>query len=204
MAYIVADRVKQKTTSSGTGAITLGASVTGFQTFASVLSNGDTFHYAIVHLTSGAWETGLGTYNSSGGTVTRGVITSSNTNALVDFTSGDKEIFITPVASNLVFKDNAGGANIVRTATVDFGSAPTSSYTFSVTDSAATTASRIAVYPSSSTANGAYGGDEYEMDSVRYSAYCTVNGTITIQAMSSPSPVWGKRNINYIIGSGTI
>ena len=204
MAYIVADRVKQKTTSSGLGAITLGASVTGFQTFSAVCANADTFHYAIVHLTTGTWETGLGTYNSSGGTVTRSVITSSNANALVDFATGDKEIFITPVAGNLVFKDNAGGANIVRTATVDFGNTPTQSGSFTITDNAATTNSRIVVYESSSTANSALGGDEYEMDGIVYSAYCTVAGTITVSAVSRPSPVQGKRNVNYIIGSGTI
>lgn len=204
MAYIVADRVKQKTTSSGLGAITLGASVTGFQTFSAVCSNADTFHYAVVHLTNGTWETGLGTYNSSGGTVTRSVLTSSNSNALVDFATGDKEIFITPVAGNLVFKDNVGGANIVRTATVDFGSTPTQSGSFTITDNAATTNSRIVVYESSSTANSALGGDEYEMDAITYSAYCTVAGTITVSAVARPSPVQGKRNVNYIVGSGTI
>ena len=204
MAYIVADRVKQKTTSTGLTAITLGASVTGFNTFSAVCANADTFHYAIVHLTTGAWETGLGTYNSSGGTVTRSVLTSSNSNALVDFTSGDKEIFITPVAGNLLFKDSAGGANIVRTATVDFGSTPVQSGSFSITDNAATTNSRIVVYENSSTANSALGGDEYEMDSITYSAYCTVAGTITVSAVTRPSPVQGKRNVNYIVGSGTI
>jgi hypothetical protein len=204
MAYIVTDRVKQKTTSSGTGSITLGASVTGFQTFSAVCANGDTFHYAIVHLTNGTWETGVGTYNSSGGTITRSVISSSSGTSLIDFASGDKEIFITPVAGNLIFKDNLGAANIVRTATVDFGSTPVSATTFSITDSAATTNSRIVAYPSSSTANGALGGDEYEMDGIRYSAYCTTNGTITVHAAAAMTLLQGKRNINYIVGSGTV
>lgn len=204
MAYIVADRVKQKTTSSGTGTITLGASVTGFQTFSTVCANGDTFHYAVVHLTNGTWETGVGTYNSSGGTVSRSVISSSSGTSLIDFATGDKEIFITPVTGSLIFKDNLGAVNLVKTATLDFGTTPVSSLSFSVSDSSATTNSRIAVMQSSSTANSALGGDEYEMDGIRYSAYCTTNGTITIQASAAATPIQGKRNINYIVGSGTI
>lgn len=204
MAYIVADRVKQKTVTSGTGTITLGASVTGFQNFSAVCANGDTFHYAVVHLTNGTWETGVGTYNSSGSTVSRSVISSSSGTSLIDFATGDKEIFITPVAGSLVYKDNSGAVNLVKTTTLDFGTLPVTSVTFSISDSSATTNSRIAVMQNSSTANSALGGDEYEMDGVRYSAYCTTNGTITIHASASPTPIQGKRNINYIVGSGTI
>jgi hypothetical protein len=204
MSYIIADRVKQITTTTGTGALTLGASVTGFQVFSAVCSNGDTFHYAVVHLTNGSWETGLGTYNSGGGTISRSVLTSSNSNQLIDFASGNKEIFITPVASNIVLKNNTGAITpgVVKTVTVDFGNVPVNSYTFNVSDSAATTSSLITIVPSPSTANSAYGGDELEMDNFAVSAYCTTNGTITIQAIPRPSPVWGKRNFNYIVGSG--
>ena len=204
MSYIIADRVKQITTSTGVGNLTLGASVTGFQVFSAVCSNGDNFHYAVVHLTNGSWETGLGTYNSSGGTVSRSVLTSSNSNALVDFAAGNKEIFITPVANNIVLKNNTGAITpgVVKTVTVDFGNVPVNSYTFNISDSSATTASLIKISPSASTANSAYGGDELEMDNFAVSAYCATNGTITIQAIPRPSPVWGKRNFNYIVGSG--
>jgi hypothetical protein len=204
MAYIIADRVKQVTTTTGTGALTLGTSVTGFQVFSAVCSNGDTFHYAVVHLTNGSWETGLGTYNSGAGTISRSVLTSSNSNQLVDFASGNKEIFITPVAGNIVLKNNTGAITpgVVKTVTVDFGNVPVDALTFSISDSSATTSSLIVVNPSASTANSAYGGDELEMDNFALSAYCTTNGTITVQAVSNPSPVWGKRNFNYIVGSG--
>ena len=203
MAYIIADRVKQQTSTTGTGAVTLGSSVTGFQVFSAVCSNGDTFHYAIVHLTLGSWETGLGTYNT-GGTVNRSVLTSSNNNALVDFAAGTKEIFITPVASNIVLKNNTGAITpgVVKTVTVDFGNVPVSSLSFSISDSSATTSSLITISPSASTANSAYGGDELEMDNFSLSAYCATNGTITVQAVPRPSSVWGKRNFNYIVGSG--
>jgi hypothetical protein len=204
MAYVIADRVKQQTTTTGTGAVTLGSSVTGFQVFSAVCSNADTFHYAIVHLTNGSWETGLGTYNSGAGTISRSVLTSSNSNALVNFAAGTKEIFITPVASNIVLKNNTGAITpgVVKTVTVDFGNVPVNSYSFSIADSAATTASLITISPSASTANSAYGGDELEMDNFGISAYCAVNGTIIVQAVPRPSPVWGKRNFNYIVGSG--
>jgi hypothetical protein len=203
MSYIIADRVKQQSSTTGTGAITLGSSVTGFQVFSAVCSNGDTFHYAIVHLTLGSWETGLGTYNT-GGTVSRSVLTSSNNNALVDFAAGTKEIFITPVASNIVLKNNTGAITpgVVKTVTVDFGNVPVSSLSFSISDSSATTSSLITISPSASTANSAYGGDELEMDNFSLSAYCATNGTITVQAVPRPSSVWGKRNFNYIVGSG--
>jgi hypothetical protein len=203
MAYIIADRVKQVTTTTGTGALTLGTSVTGFQVFSAVCSNGDTFHYAVVHLTNGSWETGLGTYNT-GGTVSRSVLTSSNSNQLIDFASGNKEIFITPVAGNIVLKNNTGALTpgVIKTVTLDFGNTPTTGMSFSVSDSSATTASVITISPSASTANSAYGGDELEMDNMEVSAYCATNGTITIQAIPRPSPIWGKRNFNYIVGSG--
>jgi hypothetical protein len=203
MAYIIADRVKQQTSTTGTGAITLGTSVTGFQVFSAVCSNSDTFHYAIVHLTLGSWETGLGTYNT-GGTISRSVLTSSNSNNLVDFAAGTKEIFITPVASNIVLKNNTGAITpgVVKTATIDFGNTASGGGSFNVTDTAATTASVITISPSASTANGAYGGDELEMDNFECSAYCATNGTITVQIIPRPSPVWGKRNFNYIVGSG--
>jgi hypothetical protein len=203
MSYIIADRVKQQSSTTGTGAMTLGSSVTGFQVFSAVCSNGDTFHYAIVHLTLGSWETGLGTYNT-GGTVSRSVLTSSNSNNLVDFAAGTKEIFITPVASNIVLKNNTGAITpgVVKTTTIDFGNTASGGGSFNVTDTAATTASVITISPSASTANGAYGGDELEMDNFECSAYCATNGTITVQIIPRPSPVWGKRNFNYIVGSG--
>jgi len=204
MAYVVADRVKQKTTSSGTGTITLGSSVTGFQSFSAVAATGDKFHYALVHLTDGSWETGIGTYNSGTGTVARSVQKSSNSDNLVDFASGDKEIFITPTATNLVYEDNTGALNVVRTAIIDFGNTiPQYSNTFTISDAAAVTTSRIVVVPSAN-ATSAFGGDELEMDNFTASARCTTDGVITVHVIPQPGPMQGKRNFNYIIGSGAL
>lgn len=201
MTYIVADRVKQKTTTVGTSTFTIGASITGFQTFASVSNTGDTFHYAAVHLTDGNWETGLGTINTGSGTIARTPLTSSNNNALVSFASGDKEIFITPVSSNLIYKTDQGGVggSIIRTTTIDFGNTSTFGIITTATDLAAFTTSKIEAVASPSTANGALGGDEYECDGLMISAQCLTNGVITFYTSARPGPVSGKRNINYII-----
>jgi hypothetical protein len=92
MALVVADRVKESTSTTGTGALTLGGASAGYRTFASVCSDGDTVAYCV---DGGAdWETGIGTYNSSGGTLSRtSVIASSNAGAAVNFGSGTKYVF---------------------------------------------------------------------------------------------------------------
>lgn len=91
------DRVKDTTTTTGTGTITLANSApTGYRTFGSVLSNSDTTLYAIIHQSADEWEVGLGTYTSSGTTLARTtVIASTNSNAAVNFSAGTKDVFQT-------------------------------------------------------------------------------------------------------------
>lgn len=90
------DRVKETTTTTGTGTITLAGAVSQFRSFTSVLSNGDTTLYAIVGQTGTEWEVGLGTFTTSGTTLARTtVLASSNSNAAVSFSSGTKDVFIT-------------------------------------------------------------------------------------------------------------
>jgi hypothetical protein len=81
MALVLADRVKETTTSIGTGAVTLAGAVSGFQSFA-VVGNANTTYYTIV--LGSQWEVGIGTYTASGTTLSRDtVLESSNANALV-------------------------------------------------------------------------------------------------------------------------
>ena len=95
MALVLKDRVKETTATTGTGAISLGGAVANFQAFSAVLSNADTTYYAIVDTTNTAFEVGLGTYASSGNTLTRTtVLESSNSGSAVDFGAGSKSIFI--------------------------------------------------------------------------------------------------------------
>ena len=122
MALIVADRVQETTNSTGTGAYTLGGAVPGFQTFASEVSNADTVYYSITDNVD--FEVGLGTYASSGGTITRTtVFTSSNSNSAVNWGVGTKNIFLTYPADKAVVEDASNnvtiGNNLVVGGTVD-------------------------------------------------------------------------------------
>jgi hypothetical protein len=94
MAFVLADRVKDTTTSTGTGTITLaGAPPIGFQSFAAI-GNANTTYYTIVG--GSEWEVGIGTYTSSGTTLSRDtVLSSSNAGSLVNFSAGTKEVFVT-------------------------------------------------------------------------------------------------------------
>jgi hypothetical protein len=108
MPLVVKDRVQESTTTTGTGTITLGGAVSGFQSF-SVIGNGNTTYYAIVGGTE--WEVGLGTYTSSGTTLSRTtVLESSNSGNLVNFSAGTKNVFVTYPAEEAVYQDETGTA----------------------------------------------------------------------------------------------
>jgi hypothetical protein len=117
MAFKLADRVKESTVTTGTGAIALGGAVTNFETFSANLSNSDTTYYAIVDNTNNAFEVGLGTYNSSGNTLSRSVIASSNSNSAVNLGVGTKEVFITAIADKIVMEDGSNNVAIGGTVT---------------------------------------------------------------------------------------
>ena len=85
LAY--ADRVLETSTTTGTGALTLGGATTGYQAFSSAFVTGQTVYYTIVNTTTGAWETGQGTYTTSSTSLSRDVVfASSASGALVSFT----------------------------------------------------------------------------------------------------------------------
>lgn len=106
MAFVVKDRVKETTTTTGTGTITLAGAVTGFQAF-SVIGNGNETFYTIV--AGSEWEVGIGTYTSSGTTLSRDtVLESSNSGNLVNFSAGTKDVFCTYPAERSVYVDGGG------------------------------------------------------------------------------------------------
>lgn len=93
MALVIKDRVKEVTTTVGTGTLTLGGTFTGYQSF-SVIGNGNTTYYTIVDNATGAWEVGIGTYTASGTTLSRDtVLDSSAGGAKVSFAAGSKEVW---------------------------------------------------------------------------------------------------------------
>ena len=97
MALILADRVQETTTTTGTGTVTLAGAASGFQSFSAV-GDGNSTYYTITGGTE--WEVGIGTYTSSGTTLSRTtVLSSSNSGSLVTFSAGTKNVFVTYPAS---------------------------------------------------------------------------------------------------------
>ena len=113
MALVLNDRVKETTTTTGTGTLTLAGAVTGFETFAAGIGNSNTTYYAVTLPGTSEFEVGLGTLNSDSSTLARTtVISSSNSDSAVNFSSGTKTIFCTIPASKSVFLDASGNASV--------------------------------------------------------------------------------------------
>ena len=109
MALVINDRVKESSTSTGTGAFALTGSVTGFESFATGIGNNNTTYYAIFNQGTNEWEVGLGTLDATSANLTRTtVISSSNSDAAVNFTGGTKDVFCTLPASKAVYLDSTG------------------------------------------------------------------------------------------------
>lgn len=98
MAFVLADRVLETSTSTGTGSFVLAGARDGYQSFTDALANGDTTYYTITDGTD--WEVGLGTWTESTATLARTtVLSSSNSGSAVNFGAGTKDVFITYPAS---------------------------------------------------------------------------------------------------------
>ena len=106
MALVLADRVRDTTTTTGTGTVTLsGTAPTGYQNF-SVVGNGNTTYYTIN--AGSQWEVGIGTYSSTGPTLSRDtVLSSSSSGSLVDFAAGTKDVFLTYPSGKSVYQDGS-------------------------------------------------------------------------------------------------
>lgn len=127
MALSLKDRVRESSSTTGTGTITLTGAYVGFQTFASAISDGDTVYYTIHNTASGyesEWEVGIGTFTLSGTTLSRDtILSSSNSGSAVNFNAGTKEVFITQPAEKAVYEDSSNNVTVGGKITV--GSAPT-------------------------------------------------------------------------------
>lgn len=104
VASCFADRVKETTTTTGTGNITTAGAVTGYQSFNNAFGTGVTFEYTIEAVDgsgvpTGDWEVGEGHLSGSTTLVRDTVYTSSNSNALVNFSAGTKNVFCSIMAT---------------------------------------------------------------------------------------------------------
>ena len=121
MAFILNDRVKETSTTTGTGAFTLGGAVSGFETFSAGIGGSNTTYYCIFRTGTTEFEIGFGTLNSGASTLTRTyIISSSNSDAVVDFGSGSKDVFCTVPGSkiNLPFPEENASSSAPKIITV--------------------------------------------------------------------------------------
>ena len=104
MAFVLNDRVKETTTSTGTGTINLAGAATGFETFVAGVGNSNVTYYCIAHQTAAEFEVGIGTVtDASPDTLSRTTILSStNSDSAVDFSAGTKDVFCTLPASKTI------------------------------------------------------------------------------------------------------
>ena len=111
MALVLADRVRETTTTAGTGSITLGGAVVGFQTFAAV-GDGNVTYYTIAGQGTSEWEVGIGTYTSTGTTLSRDTVLSSSAGGTtkVTFSAGIKDVFVVYPSERAVYYDAANVA----------------------------------------------------------------------------------------------
>ena len=123
MALVINDRVKETTTTTGTGTINLGGAQTNFETFVSGIGNSNTTYYAIVNRLTAEFEIGLGTItDASPDTLARTtIISSSNSDSAVDFSAGTKDVFCTLPASKAVIKDASDNTNFADDEKAIFG-----------------------------------------------------------------------------------
>ena len=128
MAHIIADRVLETSTTTGTGAFALSAAVTGFRRFSAVCATSDTCPYYIETVDvggspTGEWETGIGTYSAANTLTRTTVLASSNANAAVNFAAGTKRVAISLLARSFQWTEIAS-ATPSGVNTVDFTGIP--------------------------------------------------------------------------------
>ena len=127
MAFVIADRVKETTTTTGTGTVTLLGASTGFQSFA-VIGNANTTFYCIAGQTTSEWEVGIGTYTSSGTTLARTTVLSNSAGTqptALTFSAGTKDVFVTYPAGKSV---NLDASNIAVIPTLNLTNALGAAY----------------------------------------------------------------------------
>ena len=114
MAFVLNDRVKETTTTTGTGTVNLAGAETGFESFVAGIGDSNTCYYAIVHQTADEFEVGLGTVtDATPDTLARTtIISSSNSDSAVNFSAGTKDVFCTLPASKALAIPTSGDMTV--------------------------------------------------------------------------------------------
>lgn len=126
MALVIANRVKETTTTAGTGTVTLLGASTGFQSFAAI-GNANTTYYTIASQAGNEWEVGIGTYSTSGTTLARTTVLSNSSGtqpSALNFSAGTKDVFVTYPSEYSVAATNVGTSGQLLTSN-GTGVAPT-------------------------------------------------------------------------------
>ena len=110
MALVLNDRVKETSTTTGTGTLNLAGASVGFVTFVAGIGNSNTTYYAINAQGTSNWEVGIGTVtDATPDTLARDTVLSNSlgTTAKINF-SGTLDVFCTMPASKSVYLDSTG------------------------------------------------------------------------------------------------
>ena len=155
MAHVVADRVRETTTTTGTGTYTLAGAVTGFETFGSI-GNTNTTYYCCTDGTN--FEVGVGTYTSSGTTLARTtILQSSNSDSAVNWSAGTRQIFCTLPAEKAVVEDasnNVAIAGVLTSTGLTIGSAAITEAELEILDGANVTTTELNIIDGDTSATG--------------------------------------------------
>jgi len=155
MAHVVADRVRETTTTTGTGTYTLAGAVTGFETFGSI-GNTNTTYYCCTDGTN--FEVGVGTYASSGTTLARTtILQSSNSDSAVNWSAGTRQIFCTLPAEKSVIEDasnNVAIAGVLTSTGLTIGSAAITEAELEILDGASVTTTELNIIDGDTSATG--------------------------------------------------
>ena len=212
MALVVYDRVQETTATTGTGTITLGGAVSGYQSFA-VVGNGNTTFYCILNGT--AWEVGIGTYSTTGPTLARTTILSNSlgTTAPINL-SGASNVFLTYPAEKSVNKDSSGTVNILTnvpntSTTVGTLNVGDGTYNFAQLGQLATFASSEPIVngvmiQNTSSSNTAYSSVQIGADNYNNGYFIelgTNSSTYSYSAAGYPNSSINQPNVNYILAN---
>lgn len=115
MALALANRIRETCSSPGTGAVTLLGAVTGYQSFA-VVGDTNTTYYCIADQSGANWEVGIGTYSTTGPTLTRTTPLSGSATTPVNFSTGTQDVFVMMPAEASVGNNNVFGLALTTAA----------------------------------------------------------------------------------------